>query len=483
MKNLNLLVKELIKMDAEYPCVEFKHNNSDPQMIGEYISALSNTAAIENKSKAYVLWGIDNDTHEIVGTEFNYRTKKGEGNEDLEPWLRRLLSDNANFEFEDVRIDNKNVVILIIYKAIGKTVSFKKVEYIRVGSHKKKLKDNPGLEAKLWQKINNSRFEELPAAEDMSLSDVLNELDYVTYFDMSGTTVPAEGNQIAHYLLEDKIILNQDNGLYTITNLGALLFAKRLEKYPALDRKRIRVIQYEDDTRINILRQDTGGKGYASGFDGIVKYIAGLLPAKDEIEAPLRKERTVYPIVAIRELIANALIHQDLSITGAGPTIEIFKSRIEITNPGTPLVNIDRIIDNPPRSRNEIMASLMRRLGICEELGTGWDRVATYCEAYLLPAPQIDIYEENTKVTVFGPVAYKNMTQETRLWTCYLHVCLKYVNQEKATNSTLRDRLGLASTAAASASRLINLAVEAELIKPLDPNTAPRYMSYIPFWA
>ena len=178
----------------------------------------------------------------------------------------------------------------------------------------------------------------------MSLSDVLNELDYVTYFDMSGTTVPAEGNQIAHYLLEDKIILNQDNGLYTITNLGALLFAKRLEKYPALDRKRIRVIQYEDDTRINILRQDTGGKGYASGFDGLVKYIAGLLPAKDEIEAPLRKERTVYPIVAIRELIANALIHQDLSITGAGPTIENFKSRIEITNPGTPLININRII-------------------------------------------------------------------------------------------------------------------------------------------
>lgn len=97
MKNLNLLVKELIKMDAEYPCVEFKHNNSDPQKIGEYISALSNTAAIENKSKAYVLWGIDNGTHEIVGTEFNHRMKKGEGNEDLEPWLRRLLSDNANF--------------------------------------------------------------------------------------------------------------------------------------------------------------------------------------------------------------------------------------------------------------------------------------------------------------------------------------------------------------------------------------------------
>ena len=149
----------------------------------------------------------------------------------------------------------------------------KRVEYIRVGSHKKKLKDNPSLEAKLWQKINNSRFEALPAVEDLSLSEVLNELDYVAYFDMSGTNVPADGKQIVHYLLEDKILLAQDNGLYTISNMGALLFAKRLEKYPMLNRKRVRVIQYEDDTRINILRQDIGGKGYASGFEGLVKYI------------------------------------------------------------------------------------------------------------------------------------------------------------------------------------------------------------------
>lgn len=131
--------------------------------------------------------------------------------------------------------------------------------------------------------------------------------------------------------------------------------------------------------------------------------------------------------------------HQDLSITGTDPVVEVFKNRVEITNPGAPLVSVNRILDNPPRSRNEIMAKLMRRLGICEELGTGWDRVATYCE--------------------------------------------KYINHEKATNATLRERFGLAKSASASASRLIALAVEQELIKPLDENTAPRYMSYIPIWA
>lgn len=250
-----------------------------------------------------------------------------------------------------------------------------------------------------------------------------------------------------------------------------------------MERKSVRVVQYEDDTRLNILRQNVGVKGYAAGFEGLVTYISGLLPAREEIESPLRKEKTVYPIVAIRELIANALIHQDLAITGTGPVVEIFKNRIEITNPGAPLVSINRILDNPPRSRNEMMAKLMRRLGICEELGTGWDRVATYCENYLLPAPQIETYDENTRVVMSAPVAYKNMVQEDRLWTCYLHVCLKYVNREKATNSTLRERLGLADTAAASASRLISMAVDKGMIKPLDENTAPRYMSYVPFWA
>lgn len=483
MKNLNLLVKELLKLGTEIPCVEFKDNNSDPNMIGEYISALSNTAALENKSMAYLVWGIDDVSHTLTNTTFNFNTKKGEGNEDLIPWLTRLLSDNANFEFTETTIDGNHVVICIIYKALGKTVTFKKLEYIRIGSYKKLLKDHPGTEAKLWQKLNDARFEELPAREDVSISEIFSMLDYTAYFDMTGTPNPTDSESILHYLIEDKIISKQDNGLYTITNMGALLFAKRIDFFPLLERKMIRVVQYEDDSRFNILKQDVGNKGYATGFEGLIKYISGLLPSKEEIVAPLRKESTVYPLVTLRELIANALIHQDLTISGAGPTIEIFKSRIEITNPGIPLINIDRILDNPPRSRNEIMAGLMRRLHICEELGTGWDRAAAYCELYTLPAPQITIYEENTQVVINGPVAYKNMTQEERLWTCYLHVCLKYVNREKATNSTLRERLGLATSSSASVSRLIGLSLEKELIKPLDPDTAPRYMSYIPFWA
>ena len=339
------------------------------------------------------------------------------------------------------------------------------------------------MESLLWAKINGAKYEELLAKTDLTSDEVLSLVDYTTYFDLTRIKIPSSSDGILHYLQEEKLVVRQDNSLYTITNIGALLFAKKMVDFPALDRKSIRVIQYEDDSRLHIRKQYVEQKGYATGFEGVVTYINGLLPANEEIESPIRKEKTIYPIVAIRELIANALIHQDLTITGTGPVIEIFKSRIEITNPGTPLVNINRIINNPPRSRNEMMAKLMRRLGICEELGTGWDRVAAYCEQFLLPAPKIDIYEENTRVTISASRTYKKMTQEERLWTCYLHVCLKYENLEKATNSTLRERLGLASTASASVSRLIALTIEKDLIKPLDENTAPRYMSYIPSWA
>ena len=67
MENLEKLIRELVTLDDETQWVEFKHNNYDPVMIGEDISALANGATLQDKEKAYFLWGIDNETHEIVG--------------------------------------------------------------------------------------------------------------------------------------------------------------------------------------------------------------------------------------------------------------------------------------------------------------------------------------------------------------------------------------------------------------------------------
>lgn len=482
MENLDKLVTELCKLPNETQWVEFKHNNYMPEMIGQDISALANSATLHEKSCAYMLWGVDDTTHEIVGTEFNMQTVK-KGQQELENWLRSLLSKNADFEFHSVKVEDRNVGVLIIHRAVNQTVMFQKVDYIRVGSYTKKLSEYPALQAQLWDRLRTSKFEERIAKQDLDLVTALGMLEYSTYFDLVKMPQPTNAEGICYYLEEEHILEKQDNGLYAITNLGAILFAKRLSDFPRLSRKAVRVVQYKGSNRLNMLKEYDGTKGYAVGFEGLLGFIDALLPTAEVINGALREKKTAYPSLAIREAVGNALIHQDFSIPGTGPVVEIFDGRIEITNPGTPMVDIKRIVDNPPKSRNEKLAELMRRLRICEELGTGWDKIVISCELQMLPAPKIDLYEENTKVTLYAEMPFTSLSAEDKLWACYLHACVKQVENEQLTNTTLRERFGLKPSSSGSVSRLIKEAVNMKLIKPLDPDTAPRYMRYIPYWA
>ncbi len=482
MKNLEKLVNELIKLPNETEWLEFKDNNYRPEMIGEDISALANGAALHEKSCAYMIWGVDDKTHEIIGTTENLQTiKKGE--QELESWLRNMLSQNVDFEFETVEMNNTTVGVLIIYKAVNQTVTFQKTDYIRIGSYTKKMNDYPEVKVKVWDKIRNSKFEEQIAKAELELSEALRHIDYSLYFDITGTPQPTDNEGIAHYMLEEEIFVKQDNGLFSITNLGAILFAKKLTDFPKISRKAIRVVQYQGNNRMNMLKEDVGNKGYVVGFEGLIKYIEALIPTQELIVGALREKKTAYPILAIREAIANALIHQDFSITGTSPVVEVFENRIEITNSGTPLVDIKRIIDNPPKSRNEKLAAMMRRLKMCEELGTGWDKIVLTCEMLQLPAPKIDLYQESTKVTLYSEIPFTSIAPEDKLWACYLHSCVMYVQGEQLTNASLRRRFGLKESSSGSVSRLIKDAVDMHYIKPLDATTAPRYMKYIPIWA
>lgn len=482
MENLDKLVLELCKYDNETTWIEFKHNNYDSEMIGKDISALANSATIADKSKAYMIWGVDDKTHTLVGTSHNLQLLKV-GNEELEHWLRKMLSKNANFEFHNVEIDGNNICVLIIYKAENQTVTFQKIDYIRVGSYTKKLNEFPQIQAQLWDRLRKSSFEDEIAKKDLNLNDALQLLDYGTYFDIKNEPQPSDAEGIAHYMLQEEFIIKQDNGLYSINNLGAVLLAKRLSDFSRVSRKAVRVVQYKGLNRMEMLKEDIGNKGYVCGFEGLIKYISALIPTQESITGALREQKTAYPILAIREAVANAIIHQDFSIQGTGPVVEIFDNRIEITNPGIPLVDVKRIIDNPPKSRNEKLASLMRRLRICEELGSGWDKMAISCELSQIPAPKIELYEDSTRVIMFSEIPFTNISSEDKLWACYVHAVIKQIQGEQLTNKSLRDRFGVKESSSASISRLIKEAVEKKFIKPLDAKTAPKHMRYIPYWA
>ena len=486
MENLEKLVNHLRTYPGEANWFEFKHNNYDPDMIGQDVSALANSATFAGKSCAYMIWGLDDKTHDIVGTKHDQYTLKV-GGQEIESWLRNLLSSNAEFEFKtiymlDKHMNEQRVVVLIIYKATNQTVTFKKVDYIRVGSYSKKLMDYPQMKAQLWDRIRGEHFEEQYAKADLSLNEVMQLLDFSVYFDLKNEPIPSDIKGIAHYLIQEGAILQQDNGLYAVTNLGAILFAKKLSDFSRLERKAIRVVQYRGNSRVQMLREDIGNRGYAVGFDGLLKYIEALLPSSEPIEGAIRLKQLAYPVIALREAIANALIHQDFSVSGAGVVIEIFESRIEITNPGVPLVDVARIVDNPPRSRNEKLAALMRRLRMCEELGTGWDKIVISCEFQQIPTPHISTYEENTKVILFSHKDFFDLAPDDKLWACYMHACIKYIQGEFLTNSSLRERFGLKESSSASISRLIKDAHDKHLIKKLE-DTAPRYTKYIPYWA
>lgn len=476
------LVHELCALPHETEWVEFKVNDAEPEAIGEYISALSNTAALVGKAFAYLVWGVRDGDHAIVGTNFNPPAARV-GNEELESWLLRLLEPKINFRFFSVTIDGHSVVLLEIARAARHPVRFQGQEFIRVGSYKKKLKDFPEKERALWRIFDRTPFEDGIAVERASADDVLRLLDYPAYFDLLERPLPQNRDGILAALADDRLISRSDAGGWDITNLGAVLFAKRLDTFHALQRKAVRVIQYRGTGRTETLKEQVGAKGYAGGFEGLIGYINGLLPANEIIEQALRKSVPMFPELAVRELVANAIIHQDFFITGAGPTVEIFDDRIEITNPGEPLVDTQRFVDTPPRSRNEALASLMRRFRICEERGSGIDKVISQVELFQLPAPLFENPEGFTRTVLFAHKALADMDKADRIRACYLHACLRYVMRQPVTNTSVRERFGIAEKNSSIASRLLNEAVEAGVISVEDPDVGTKARSYLPFWA
>lgn len=476
------LVHELRKLPKETEWVEFKENDAEAEDIGEYISALANSAVLAEKSSGYLVWGIRDKSHDVVGTTFVPMNAKV-GNEELENWLLRLLEPKLDFRFFQVQIDGKPVVVLAVDRAFRHPVQFKGQEFIRIGSYKKKLKDFPEKERQLWRALDETPFEDRVAAESLDADEVLKQLDYPAYFSLLEQPLPAEKAGILAALYADGLVRKLDSGKWDISNLGAILFAKKLSDFGPLKRKAVRVIVYKGKDRVETVREQEGARGYAAGFEGLITFVNTLLPKNEVIEQALRKTVPMYPELAVRELVANALIHQDFSVTGSGPMIEIFDDRMEITNPGVPLIRPERFLDNPPRSRNDKLASFMRRVGVCEERGTGVDKVVSLTEANQLPAPIFEVAGDGTRAVLFAHRPLSRMDRDDRVRACYLHACLKYVNRDFMTNASLRGRFGIDAKNSAIASRFIKEAVEAGEIRPFDNEASKKYMKYVPSWA
>lgn len=475
------LVDELRALPRETEWVEFKQGHAAPEEIGERISALANGACLKNKHNGYLVFGIRDEDHEAIGTTFTMSVAK-KGNEELEHWLLQRLDPRLPLTVHEDHYNGQHVVIVKIPAARERPVRFTNIAYIRIGSITRSLRDFPEIERQLWLKADRNSFEAGVCKDGLTPEEVVQFLDCQKYFDLLGMPFPSTRDVILERLIAEKFVGKEVSG-YSITNLGAILIAKDLRLFDLLGRKAVRVIVYEGNSRVRTLKDQPEHAGYAVSFERLIESVSDKLPSNEEIQKALRKNVSVYPPLAIRELVANALIHQDFNEHGTGPMVEIFTDRIEITNPGLPVITPERFIDEY-QSRNEALAAFLRRSGVCEEKGSGIDKVIFQVEVFQLPAPDFLVGEKHTKVALFGFKKFQDMDREDRVRACYQHCCLKYVSNQKMGNETLRDRFKIEAKNSAVVSRIIGDTLKRKLIKYEDAeNVSRKYAKYVPFWA
>ncbi|MEQ8768629.1 MAG: ATP-binding protein [Planctomycetota bacterium] len=318
--------------------------------------------------------------------------------------------------------------------------------------------------------------------EGLMEQEVVELLDVQSYFELLKAPFPPSRAGLVDRLISDRLI-DKIGEEYRIRRLGALLLARRLAEFPDVCRKAPRVVVYSGTSKLETRLDQTGGKGYAVGFQGLIQFVMTQLPQNEVIQDALRREMKLVPEVVIRELVANALIHQDVSQTGTSVLIEIYSDRLEISNPGEPIVPVERFIDGY-QSRNERLADLMRRLGICEEKSSGIDRVIEAVEVCQLPAPEFRKDLRRTSVTIFGPRPFQAMDRSDRVRACFQHCALRWVMAQHMTNHSLRSRFRLEGEKAATVSQIISATIEANLIKQdLTVGRSRKFARYLPFWA
>lgn len=479
MENLNILTKDILENTSrETEWVEFKENHASPEKIGEYISAISNSACLHEKTEGYIIFGIKDESLDVVGTTYSLKKEKI-GNEDLELWVQKLLNPKIHFVINEFEYEGKRLLLFIIPAAVNGPVFFHGKSYIRIGSNKRPLRDYRDKEAIIWAKQKD--FSSDIAIRDLTPSEVLESLDYEAYFKLAELVIPREEGDIIEKLQEKKFI-EKRRGLYVVTNLGAILLARDIRKINHLSGKSVRVTKYTSTNSLSIEWDRTGFKGYASGFTSLVKYILDNSPKEEQIIGSVRKN-IAYPEIVIREFLANALVHQDFTLNGTRVWVKIFSDRIEISNPGESLSPKNRLID-ASRSRNEKLADSLRVMKLCEKRGSGIDRAFREISVKKMPAPSFESRDNEFTVIVY---LYKDLSKYTKLEKRSVceNQCLVnfFIDNSPMGNSSLSERLGIQKGNSATTSRVIKDAVEAGLIKLFDPEEkSTKNYKYIPSW-
>jgi predicted HTH transcriptional regulator len=454
---------------SENQCLEFKEAKTqfDNRKLYKYC------VAIANEGGGRLVLGVsDSKPRRVVGSKAF--------NNPVEMASKIFQAIGFRVDIEEVQHPDGRVVIFRIPgRPSGTAYDFDGAYLMRIGEELKPMSED---QLRRIFAEGQPDWLEQPATSGITGQDVVQLLDTQAFFDLLGHPYPSDRAGVLDKLKAEKLIVQLEDGM-SISNLAAILLAKDLRKFDGVSRKAARVVVYAGTGKLDTRSDITDTRGYAVSFRELVRQVMSQLPQNEVIEDALRVESKLLPEVVIRELLANALIHQDFEERGTSPMVEIYADRVEISNPGEPIVPVERFIDGY-QSRNERLADLMRRFGICEEKSSGIDRVVEAAEVHQLPAPDFQAGFKRTVVILFGPRSFRDMDRVERIRACYQHCALQWVLRRQMTNQSLRERFRLSDSSSNTVSQIITATMETGLIK-LDPNapTSRKYARYLPAWA
>lgn len=476
-----LLEQTLHPVAHEINSLDWKQGISpDSKRLAEHLSAFANLSG-----GGFLVFGI-NSFAEIKGVSSDemgkiLHTLGNIARDGLQPACQ---IDHATLSRPELH-DEHALLVLYVPEATQKPVHLrgKSLEhsYIRSGGQTRKMD-----EAEIRRAMLSSRplrFEELP----LTTSDpeaILKTFDISPVCQRLGKPMPEAPEKQLEMMTDVGFAVRGAQGPIP-TFLGVLIAAREFKAIPGCERFGIQVTQYRGTSKLSAQKEMIFTEGFVHSFDRMIGEIVGLLPHSEVVERATRKTVPIYPEVALRELIVNSVVHRDYSRTDSRVQVELYDDRIEITNPGAllPEMEVNRLIDQQPRARNEVLASIMRQLGFCEERGSGIDRVALELELYGLPAVEFIDYPDSFRAILYAPKPFRQMSQAERIRTAYQHTCLHHVMRKDVTNASLRERLKLRPEQSQLASKLIRQTIQANLIKVANPGASPRYIRYVPYWA
>ncbi|WP_298329752.1 RNA-binding domain-containing protein [Asticcacaulis sp.] len=375
---------------------EFKSNLSDPKKIGEYIAGLGNSAALERHERAWLIWGVDDESHAVTGTTFNPFKEKFEGNQALIMGLNQSITPKPDFQFHEVVHPDGRLVVLEIHAPRALPLAYRGTRYIRVESHVTALTGDK--EARLFEVLNGKDDWSGHVVDGATLADLdRRAIDFARtkFKEYLGRNQNPEADEVDKW--DDVTLLNKARVTKQgrITRTAILLLGKDEAQHflsPA-DTKISWILKNEQSVYVS-------GQHYGLPFllssEALFQKVRNLtleyMPDGTLFPTPVSQ----YDNWVIREALHNAIAHQDYRLGGKINVVE-FPDRLVISNLGSfmpPSVEWMLEHQSPPEHyRNQWLIDAMIRLRMIDQMGSGIRRMFEIQRERFFPLPDFLIGE------------------------------------------------------------------------------------------